>query len=265
VVIESNLNLKQVINILKREDCQCSLRWQKAKLYEIDAEEFFSFAKQDLEGSQRGRVNALSNARRAIVCRIDEILKLLNFKHFASKERWNLRYKMEVLKTFDVLTPGILTRLIARKRNLLEHEYIRPDEDESRDVVDVAELFLKATEPYIEKGYIASATVATTVWGKPGVAAPTWFEQRLGKRATAKWQYEDGYCFEYKLEFDLENETIILSHSLTQFYRRSHSETAEIQEGATEPILTNGTVTIRIRDCEMEDVRELMILLRKEQ
>ena len=283
MVTESSLNLKHIIDFLKesqstnwekregeevwvKSEFECRLVYQKVNLYEIEASQFLSFAKQDLEeGSERGRVNAVGNARRAIACRVDEILKLLNFKHFASKERWNLRYKMEALKTFDVPTPGILTRLIARKRNLLEHEYMRPDENECGDVVDVAELFLKATDPYIKKGYIASATVARTLWGKPGVAAPTWFEQRRGKSATAKWQYEDGYCFEYKLKSDLENETITLAHSLNQLYRRSHSERGEIQAGKAEPILTNGPLTIAIRDSKKEEVRELMILLREKE
>jgi len=280
MVTESSLNLKQIIDFLKdarstdwekregeevwvKSEFECRLVYQKVNLYEIEASQFLSFAKQDLEeGSERGWVNALSNARRAIACRVDEILKLLNLKSFASRERWDLRYKMEALKTFDVLTPGILTRLIARKRNLLEHEYIRPGQDESRDIVDVAELFLKATAPYIEEGYIASATVATTVWCKPGVAALTWFEQRRGKDTTAKWQYEDGYCFKYRLEPDLENATITLSNLLTHLYRRSCSERGETQEGAAEPILIDGPVTIATHDCKKEDIKELMILLR---
>ena len=44
-------------------------------VYEICAEDFLEFAKEDFKGQDlRSRVNALGNAKRAIECRIDTLL-----------------------------------------------------------------------------------------------------------------------------------------------------------------------------------------------
>ena len=285
MVTEGGLDLKRIIEFLKKSrltdweksELEGEEVWRKdepfavldcreVKLHEIDASEFLSFAKQDLEeDSERGRVNALSNAKRAIECRVDEFLTLSCLKGFSLRHGWKLPYKMQVLQTCGVSAPSILRRLITSKRNLLEHEYMRPkDQQEIQNVVDVAELFLEATHRYVEKGYIASATVALTSWFKPAVLAPTWFGGSIGESGTPKCEYHDGFCYEYKLGFDLEGEKITLSYSREELYRRYDLKTGQVQE-KKHVDEEKTSVTMSIRDCEMEDVRELMILLRKEQ
>lgn len=290
MVTEGNLNLKQIIDFLRlsrpnkepifykdwtrlefeegeawrKDEFRCGLHWHKVKLYERDASEFLSYATQNLEdGSERGRADALTNADTARKCRVDELLKLFNLKPFFVRR--NLGPKLEALKPFGVPTPDIL-KLIADKRNRLRHEpYVRPEKQEVKDAIELAGLFLEATRQYIEKGYIASATLAYTSWFKPALLAATWFGGELRQSVTLKYGYHDGFSDEYTLEFDLERETITLSYWDKEVYRRCDLKT-EKERGRKEHVYKEeGPVTIRIRDCEMEDVRELMILLRKEQ
>ena len=245
VNLENNRDL-----VLRRDDFECELHWQKAKLCEVvDASEFLSYAKRDIEeDSIKGRINALSNAKRATECRIDEILKLSNLE--GSSDRWNLPYKMLVLqKTFGVLTPDILKRLIISKRNFLEHKYKVPKEhQEIQDAVELAELFLEATRPYVERGYIASAIATSTAWFK--------------EKVTPSYEYDVGYSYQYKLEFDL-NEAMTLSYSDKEVCRRRNLKTGETRMEWESVNKEKGPLTIPIRECKMEEVRELMILLRE--
>jgi hypothetical protein len=273
VVREKRLDLKTVINALKegrttdwaldeyaeidgkllhtKLEFSCNLRWQKVKLHDIDGREFLSFAKQDLEeDSDRGRVNALSNAKRAIECRMDEILKLFNLWSFCSRQGLNLPQKLLFLRTkLGITAPDILKNLITSKRNILEHEYIRPERQEVRNCVDLTELFLKATDREVERGYMASAIVSRTKW----------FPNQL---ELDKFPYDNivGYQDKYELIFDLDEERLTLKYSTAECFR-------EFTEGTlrewSAPLGEEKPITISIRDCTMEDVRELMMLLRE--
>lgn len=250
--------------LCRKDDLKCWLHWQKTELYGMTAQEYLTFAKQDLmEDSDRARINALSNAKRAIECRLDEIFKVYNFKGFSSQHGWKLPYKMQVVQTFGVPAPSALRNLITSKRNILEHEYIRPkDHQEIQNAVDVAELFLEATHRYVEKGYIASAVITHTYLFKPGFFAPTWFGRLLGESRYKNYEYEDGFSDEYKLDFDLEHEAIKLSYSSKELYRRYCREKGEMSE-RSEPIKKQPPVTIPVCECKEEEVRELMMLLRE--
>ena len=63
--------------LLKRENILVVDR-EVVRLYDTNPWEFLSYCRQDLnDDSERGRTNALSNAKRAIECRADEIIKIL--------------------------------------------------------------------------------------------------------------------------------------------------------------------------------------------
>jgi len=230
----------------RKDNFTCELHWQEVKLYETDASQFISFAKQDLkENSERGRANALSNAKRAIDCRVDELLGLLNFKGFSARERWKVPYKMDVLRSFGVLTPGILKRLIVSPRNVLEHKYISPKEQEAQNAVDLTELFVEATHQYIKKGYLVSATLSCTSFFKG-------FENY-------------GIRDEYELAFDLEKEQLITKYSEKELWWEPNSDTGEPEMVGCAPLPwgEKEPVTIKFCDCKMEELRELMVLLRE--
>lgn len=289
VVTESNINLTDIINILEREtslaenhryvneevlledgtrvlrndEFGCSLGWQKVPLYEIEAREFLLFAKQDLEeASERGRVNALTNAKRAIECRIDECLKLLNYKIFSSRPDWklpnNLPYKMQILQPFSILAPGVLKDQITARRNLLEHEYIRPrNQQEVRNIVDIAELFLEATDKYVEKGYISSSVITCAAWFEIDA---NMYSVLTGTKAKKGCTYRHGTSDEYKLAFDLKDETLTLTHLQAELV--CEYGYGSLKQRTLGQQREKSVSTLAIPDCRWEDVRELMILLR---
>lgn len=273
---ENIIDIKDIIDILKREtslgevkryldweaidetgtrrkdDFLCSLYYQKIPLYEIGAKEFLYYAKQDLgDDSDRGRVNALTNAKRAIECRVDECLKLLNLNTFSSQHGWKLPYKIQVLQTFKVSAPSILRRRITSKRNLLEHEYIKPrNQEDVQDIVEIAELYIEATDKYVARGYLSSIAIDCTAW----------FEEKesgTGELLPRHYGMQD----EYKLDFDFKNDTLILTHSARELVRNIEKDGNEITKRTLKEDDNKESVTIKIRDCQMEDIRELMIVL----
>ena len=119
-----------------------SLPWQ------IHPTEYLHFALSDIGNQgQRGVVNALSNAKRALECQIDSLL--LAFGLTQKKKRPNLPAKLAMLQDLGVIAPRILLKL-NRHRNELEHEYTCPDHDTVEDFVDIVALFLEATRKYLE-------------------------------------------------------------------------------------------------------------------
>ena len=103
--------------------------------------DYLSFAEKDLElNNSHGHVNSLSNAKRAIDCQITNILSVLGLP-----KSGNIHKKIERIKGIEVLAPRILKKL-NKIRNLLEHEFTKPTLDEAEDAVDIATLFLAATE-----------------------------------------------------------------------------------------------------------------------
>ena len=156
---------------------------------------------------------------------------------------------MQVIKTLGLSAPRVLTDYIVLKRNLLEHEYVKPkDFEQVRYVADIAELFLKASDVYVERGYIASATTTR--------------REKIREEENAR---VDAHIFHkdlYKLAFDLENEMVTLSYLPRQVIQQCIKRTGEIRvwdEETSEEQISN---SLAIRDCKMEDIRELMNLLR---
>jgi hypothetical protein len=120
---------------------------------EIDAEDFLEFAKEDSKGKDlRSCVNALGNVKRAIECRIDTILYVYCLHKKSEKEYWDFPKKIEIIEQLGVLAPSILER-INRKRNELEHRYVKPTPEEVADGRDVAKLFLAYTQPLVVRPF----------------------------------------------------------------------------------------------------------------
>lgn len=64
------------------------------------------------------------------------------------KEKWNFPKKIDFLNSVGIISPRILTK-INRRRNLLEHEYKNPNEEEVEDALDIAILFINYTNKYL--------------------------------------------------------------------------------------------------------------------
>jgi hypothetical protein len=95
--------------------------------HHVSPEEFLSWAKSDLKGGDRRAMgNALSNIKKTIHSRIDEILAL---SHLSFSKDWNSRAttddKIALLKKLNIEHTSIV-RVISNIRNTYEHQYILP-------------------------------------------------------------------------------------------------------------------------------------------
>ena len=150
VILDTNLDLKTLRGWNQRNMRVESWEVNKLKTpFDVSAHDFLKFAKSDHRSrSLHGRVNALSNGKRAIDCQIDSLLFKFGLLARSRRKQWNFPEKMETLRKLGVVAPAIL-RKIVRRRNVLEHEYHSPSNDEVEDALDVAELFIVSTDDFL--------------------------------------------------------------------------------------------------------------------
>ncbi len=122
---------------------------------EIEPYDFLLQAEEDFErGERSAEINCLTNAKRAIVSQMDQALLTFGYKSF----RWNIPKKLDVLTELGFVAPRILKRVSAA-RNMLEHEYKRPTPQEIEDALDLAWLFVSASQaklhPFGDTFYIS--------------------------------------------------------------------------------------------------------------
>jgi len=159
-----NFTVRSMLELFGKGEIYFEFNDYKAAEMEIEAKEFLRYSKEDLvDDSDRGRVNALSNAKRSIEARVDHIIRLNHLRSIAIKNRWTFPYKLLVLRKIGVPSPDMLRDYITSKRNLLEHEYLRPKKDEVKYLADIVELFLLATEQNIRRGYLQKMKVTTII------------------------------------------------------------------------------------------------------
>lgn len=161
------MKLDELINISKIDFSDCFAELDSGTRlnysFDISPSEFLSFAKSDLrEGEKRGVINSLTNAKRAIDCQIDLIFKSFGYEfdqlpeslqdfceYFCEDERSkDLPYKLKVINAFGMAPAGLVSK--ARTlRNKLEHFYNIPTDEEVRNAIEIAELFISATEKHL--------------------------------------------------------------------------------------------------------------------
>ena len=95
----------------------------------VPSHEFLSWAKSDLKGGDRRAMgNALSNIKKSIHSRIDEILSL---SHISCSSAWDSRAttdkKIALLKKLNVEHTSIV-KMFTKIRNVYEHQYILPSD-----------------------------------------------------------------------------------------------------------------------------------------
>lgn len=136
--------------------------------FEIEPLEYLNYAKENFStGTNKGLIDGLSNAKRAIECQIDTIISHLgyDFKLFDSSKEYrhtktfikeyykgqNVQGITDRLKFLNILglAPLFLVSKIRYLRNIMEHEYILPPEEAVREAIDVAELFIHSSDRLI--------------------------------------------------------------------------------------------------------------------
>jgi len=127
--------------------------------FDLSPNELISFAKKDLlSGDRRGITNSITNSKRAIDCQTDRILRVLGinsgFKSFLnefcdcfcdSNENGDKNSKLRIVNALG-MAPALIVSEVRTLRNKLEHEYDVPSIEDCKRALDVAELFVNATE-----------------------------------------------------------------------------------------------------------------------
>ena len=117
--------------------------------FETMPSEFINYAELDLQSSLEHKyINALSNAKRALDCQADRLLKLFGYYKQSQEKYWGFPRKIELIQKFEIIAPRVLNK-INKTRNLMEHQYIKPEPNQVEDFLDVVLLFIASTEIYV--------------------------------------------------------------------------------------------------------------------
>lgn len=109
--------------------------------FEVDPRDFLDQAERDFEaGGNSTLLNSITNSKRAIHCQVDQALRAIGIE----STNMNLPEKVRVMEETGFIFPRILKK-VNQERNLLEHEYQRPDEKIVEEALDLAILFIETT------------------------------------------------------------------------------------------------------------------------
>lgn len=127
---------------------------------------FLDWAKRGLsEDDGYGLSNAINYAKKAVGCRIDGLLRSY---HMVPLFRANYPDKIAALEEIGLSIPSVVYELVIDPRNELEHGYGVPDPKESRHAVEIAELFISATNDESSRKPIVAVNwnvLAAHFWG----------------------------------------------------------------------------------------------------
>ena len=129
--------------------------------FEITPSEYLKFSKEDYKVSNtKSWINSISNAKRAIDCQIDTIIKSLkidtsdkNLSNFCNAiliEEKSLPFKLQIIKALN-LAPVFLISNIRNLRNKVEHEYSPISKEDAKSAIELAEFFLNSVKSKFEK------------------------------------------------------------------------------------------------------------------
>lgn len=140
------ISLDRVRNLMR----QCEMSVALTIDDESNPRTYFDFALADLSDGHgsRSRINAFSNAKRALHFQVEILADAFGIKQAPNVNRKAFPSVLDFCSKCGVVTPRILRKL-NRVRNAMEHEYYIPSDDQTEDFVDVVELFLAATTPYM--------------------------------------------------------------------------------------------------------------------
>jgi len=119
--------------------------------FDISPQDFISFAEIDLtQDYEHKYVNSLSNSKRALDCQLDSLLVSFGYYPLSQKQQWSFPKKIDLIKEFGIVAPRVLKK-INKQRNLLEHQFVKPEKETVEDFLDITMLFIASTDAYIFK------------------------------------------------------------------------------------------------------------------
>ena len=111
----------------------------------ISPKEFLEWAKKDLKEKDKHAIgNSLGNIKKAIHCRIDEIIERCHIKY---TKDWNPKAdtskKLEALELLGITTSHSIVKLLTEIRNIYEHQYLLVTHDKVSAYYDIAEMWIE--------------------------------------------------------------------------------------------------------------------------
>lgn len=139
------------LSLLSHDTAEVDMwNWMDVRTEPLSAADYLSFAAFDLIDGKTPRhlVNALANAKKALHLRLEDLclgfgaVNLKNFRTFPAL--------IGYIRECGLVAPRVLDRLNAQ-RNAVEHDYILPVEPDVETFVDVAHLFVAATDRWVSR------------------------------------------------------------------------------------------------------------------
>jgi hypothetical protein len=112
---------------------------------------YLEFSRKDLQDDNltRSWVNSVGNSKRALHLQVEIICKIFGWGELYTKKIVGFPERLKFLEKSGVISPRILAK-INKNRNKIEHDYYFPSKDEAEDYADIVELFISATNKFIE-------------------------------------------------------------------------------------------------------------------
>lgn len=169
----------------------------------LSPNDFQKWACQDIKGGGgRSTANALTNAKRAIHARIDEILYALRIQYASNwPERPATVDKLKAIKRLKI--PAIaIVQVLTERRNDLEHTYLLPPRNQVEADVDTAAMWLSESESYLRPSVVLTGLSVKSIG-------------RGASFATKKVTFKATFAEPSKVEFfwDAKKEIVTLSKS----------------------------------------------------
>jgi hypothetical protein len=116
--------------------------------------DYLEYAKRDIAAADlRGAINALGNAKRAIHLTIDKLLSIWGLaKAFAEA---NFPTRLDLLNRLGAF-PTRMILALNQERNLVEHEYTHIETGRAEQLIELSELFLAVSYPYLRHAVIGT-------------------------------------------------------------------------------------------------------------
>jgi len=124
--------------------------------FELEPSNYLEFARFDFGNRcNHHLINSLTNSKRALDCQLDSLLYGFGLYPLSKRKHWNFPTKVNCMRDLSIASPHILER-INSKRNRVEHDYIKPKKDRTKDALDTAELFIRYTDKYLYNAVVAA-------------------------------------------------------------------------------------------------------------
>ncbi|MBR8276916.1 hypothetical protein KDX15_24065 [Burkholderia cenocepacia] len=124
--------------------------WIRTRTEPVSARQYLRFAELDIEEGDTPRhlVNGITNAKRALHLRMEDICNGFGFDKLGGSRSFPSMVKF--ISSLGITAPRLLVRL-NKLRNEVEHDYVLPARQDVETFLDVASLFVAATDRWVDR------------------------------------------------------------------------------------------------------------------